>query len=420
MTDRQRHDPYAALRVPSFAAYLAGRWLMNIGTAGQSLAIGWEIYTRTDDELALGLVGLVQAVPMLLLTLPSGYLADVFDRRRLVILGLVGTTATSLLLAVFSYLSGPIWLMYLLLFLDACAIRLAIPAGAALMPQLVPEKVFENAVTWRTSLFQLSAVAGPAIGGLILWVWVPAAYLFSAACTTVFIVMMCFVHIRPGKSSPPGNVLVRLREGLVFVWSHKPVLGTISLDLFAVLLGGAVYLLPVFARDIIHSPWAGATPEVMLGLLRAAPAVGAGLTAVVLAHLPPMRKAGRAMLVSVALFGVATIVFGLSRSFWLSMAMLALTGAFDNVSVVVRHTLVQLATPNEMRGRVSAVNSVFIGSSNELGGFESGAVAWLFGPVVSVVSGGVGTIFVVGLWSKLFPTLRKLGRLADHRSRQVG
>jgi MFS family permease len=209
-------------------------------------------------------------------------------------------------------------------------------------------------------------------------------------------------------------MVTQLREGLQFVWGQKVILGSVSLDMVAVLLGGATYLLPVFARDILASPW-GLAPEVALGILRAAPALGAVAMAVFMTHRPPIRRAGRNMLLAVAAFGAATVVFGISKSFWLSFAMLFLTGLFDNISVVVRHTLVQLRTPNELRGRVSAVNSMFIGSSNELGGFESGLVAKYFGPVVSVVSGGVGTLAVVALWSRLFTGLRRFDRLTDDR-----
>jgi MFS family permease len=214
-------------------------------------------------------------------------------------------------------------------------------------------------------------------------------------------------------------MLTQLREGLSFVWGQKIILGAVSLDMFAVLLGGAVYLLPIFARDILTQRPFGMGPEQALGWLRAAPALGAVLMALLLTHRPPMERAGRSMLLSVAAFGAATIAFGLSRSFWLSFGMLFLTGLFDNVSVVVRHTLVQLRTPNELRGRVSAVNSMFIGSSNELGGFESGLAAKWFGPVVSVVSGGIGTLVVTGLWARLFPGLWRFGRLSDGRDADV-
>ncbi len=407
-----RHDAYAALRIPAFRRLLVGSQIISIGTSAQGLAIAWEMYSRTNEPLALGLVGLVQAIPMLLLTLPAGYLADIFDRRRLMIISMLLASAISLCLAAFSYFHGSIWMMYVLLFLDSCALRLGWPARAALMPLLVPREAFENAIKWRTSLGQISGMAGPAVGGFVIAWSLPGAYVISAASTTVFIFMLLSIQVPPGARAAPGRMLRQVAEGIAFVWRKKVLLGAISLDMFGVMLGGAVYLLPIYARDIIAP--AGFSPEQTLGYLRAAPAAGAMVMALILTHTPPMRKAGRTMLVAVAGFGAATIVFGLSKDLWLSMAMLALTGALDNISVVVRHTMVQLATPNEMRGRVSAVNAMFISSSNELGGFESGAVAQLFGPVVSVVSGGIGTIAIVLAWTGLFPSLRKVGRLAEH------
>jgi MFS family permease len=418
----RKHDPYAALRVPAFRRYLIGGQLVRIGTSGQALAIAWEMYARTDQPLALGLVGLVQAIPMLLLTLPAGYLADVLDRRKLMIGSMLLTSATSLGLAAFSWVQGPIWVMYALLFMDSCALRLGWPARSALLPLLVPAGVFENSIKWRTSLGQISGMVGPAVGGFIIAWSIPAAYAVSAASTVLFIFLLLSIHIPPAPRAVRGNMLRQVADGVKFVWSKKVLLGAISLDLFAVLLGGAVYLLPIFARDILDVSAVGLSPEQALGWLRAAPAAGAMVMALVLTHAPPFRRAGRTMLVAVAGFGVATIVFGISRNFWLSLTMLALTGALDNVSVVVRHTLVQLATPNEMRGRVSAVNAMFISSSNELGGFESGTVAHFFGPVVSVVSGGVGTIVVVLAWAKLFPPLRNVKRLihSAHRQKSAG
>ena len=408
-----RHDPYAVFHRPLFRRFLLSALLVNIGTAAQSLAIGWEMYQRTDRALALGLIGLTQAVPMLLFTLPAGYLADVFDRRRVMIAGLVGTTLTSIALAIFSHQRGSIPIMYALLFFDAAFHRLAGPAGAALLPQLVPASLFEAAVKWRTTLFHLAAAVGPAVGGAILSQSITAAYLFSAATTTIHIVVVSSLRLPESTRSRRGQMLRQLGEGLAFVWRQKLVLGAVSLDMVAVLLGGAVYLLPVYARDIIQGSPFGMGPEQILGSLRAAPAAGSIVMALILAHRPPMRGAGRAMLWAVAGFGVATVVFGFSRHFWLAWAMLFLTGFFDNISVVVRHTLVQLRTPNEMRGRVSAVNSIFIGSSNELGGFESGLVAQAFGPVASVVSGGIGTLMVVAAWARLFPALRRFDTLSE-------
>lgn len=407
-----KNDPYEAFRSPGFGRFFVGGFLIHIGTAAQSVAIGWEMYVRTDSALALGLVGLVQALPMLLLTLPAGYLADVYDRRKLMILGLAGTSLTSLALAAFSIYHGSIPLMYFLLFMDAAFHRLAGPSSAAIVPLLVPPRALENAIKWRSSLFHLSLVIGPAIGGFIVAFNVAAAYLFSAATTVSFIMLIATIRIPEGRRSTPGNMLRQLREGMAFVWNQKVILGVVSLDMFAVLLGGAVYLLPIFARDILVDRPFGMRPEQALGWLRAAPALGALTMAVFMAHRPPVVRAGRSMLMAVAAFGAATVVFGLSRSFYLSFVMLFLTGLFDNISVVIRHTLVQLRTPNELRGRVSAVNSMFIGSSNELGGFESGIVARYFGPVVSVLSGGIGSILIVLAWAKLFPGLRGFGQLS--------
>jgi MFS family permease len=408
-----RHDPYAAFRAKGFGRLFIGGLLIHIGVAAQSVAIGWEIYTRTDSAMMLGLVGLTQALPMILLTLPAGYLADIYDRRRIMIIGLAGTTLTSLGLLAFSVAQGSISMMFLLLFMDAAFHRIAGPAGSALIPQLVPASALENAIKWRSSLFHVASVIGPAIGGVIVAWRTPAAYAFSALTTCLYVFLLLGLHVPKGKQSRPGRMLTQVVEGMRFVWHQKVILGTVSLDMVAVLLGGAVYLLPVFARDLLDAPW-GMAPEQALGLLRAAPAAGAVVMALLLAHRPPLERAGRSMLLAVAAFGLATIIFGLSRSFWLSMLMLFLTGFFDNISVVVRHTLVQLRTPNELRGRVSAVNSIFIGASNELGGFESGLVAHVLGPVMSVITGGVGTLLVVGLWSRLFPGLRRFGRLSEN------
>jgi len=405
------HDPYAAFRVSAYRRYMIAQMLVQIGTAGQGLAIGWEIYTRTNNALLLGLVGLVQAVPMLLFTLPAGYLADTFDRRRLILLSMVGTCLGSVGLAAFSYWHGSIWMMYGLLFMDSTAMRLGWPARAALLPALVPREVFENAIKWRTSLGQISGMVGPVVGGFVLAWWLPGAYLLSAASTVVFMFVLAVLPIAPTVRAPRGRMVRQVIEGIEFVWRQKLLLGAISLDMFGVLLGGAVYLLPVFARDILDLSGTGLTPQRALGWLRSAPAAGALIMALSLAHLPPIRKAGRALLLAVAGFGVATIIFGFSKSFWLSMAMLFLTGVFDNVSVVIRQTLVQLITPDEMRGRVSAVNAIFIGSSNDLGGFESGLVAKWTSAWVSVVSGGIGTLVVVLAWSGLFPRLRQFGSL---------
>jgi MFS family permease len=294
---------------------------------------------------------------------------------------------------------------YLIILLNACALTFARPARSALLPGLVPKEIFTNAATWNATFFELASVAGPAIGGLIIARFsVVAAMILSAACTAVCLWLTALLpdpHV-PRKPEPLN--IGTLVAGVRFVWRTKILLAIMTLDLFAVLLGGAVYLLPAFAERM----GVGASG---FGCLRAAPSVGAITMAMLIAHLPPMKRAGRSLLLAVLGFGAATIVFGFSHSFWLSLAMLFLTGAFDNISVVVRHTLVQLLTPDNMRGRVSAVNQVFIGSSNELGGMESGYVAQAFGPVFSVVAGGIGAMIVTVLVALKWPQIRKFGSL---------
>ena len=410
-----QHDPYGALRVTFFRRFLIVRLLVSIGTAAQGLAIGWEIYDRTNQALSLGMVGLVQAIPMLLLTLPAGYLADVFDRRKLMMLSLAGATLTSISLALVSWSQAPIAWVYLFLLLDSTSLRLGWPAATAILPLLVPENLLENAIKWRTSAIHITSIAGPAIGGLLISMNLQAAYLLSALCSAIFVAFLWTVRLPPAARIGRGDMFGQVLEGLRFVWQRKLILGATSLDLFAVLLGGAVYLLPIFAKEIIELGHVHLAPEQVLGWLRAAPAVGALAMAILIAHLPPLRRSGSVLLWSVAGFGLATIAFGLSRNFWFSLLMLAFVGAFDNVSMVIRQVVVQLATPNEMRGRVSAVNSIFVGSSNELGGFESGLVAQVFNPVISVVSGGIGTLVVVAMWARLFPSLRRLKSLSSLR-----
>ena len=384
-----------------------------MGTAAQGLAIAWEVYDRTGQALSLGMVGLVQAIPMLLLTLPAGYLADVFDRRKLMMLSLAGATLASLGLAVFSWYQMPTYWMYVLLFLDSSFLRLGWPAQRAIAPLLVPDALFENAAKWSTSLQQIIGIAGPAIGGFVIAFNLQVAYVLSAISSAAFILFLSTMILPPAPRIQGGNMFAQIAVGLRFVRDQPLLLGAISLDLFAVLLGGAVYLLPIFAREIIDLSSVGLAPEAALGWLVAAPAIGATITALAIAHLPPIRRAGKTLLWCVAGFGVATILFGLSQNFWFSLLMLALTGAFDNVSMVIRRVISQMGTPNEMRGRDQAGSAIIVGASNEIGGFESGLVAQLFNPVFSVVSGGIGTLLVVATWTGLFPSLRNLGSLAS-------
>lgn len=402
-----RHDPYAAWRFREYRFFILGNMAINVGNNMQSVAVGWELYERTGAAMALGWVGLVQALPIMLLSLPAGQLADRMDRRRIVMLGQFVMAICSLGLAVVSYRRGPVEWMYVMLLLGAMGRAFLWPAGQALLPTLVPPDVFSSAVTWRSTGFQIASVAGPALGGLMIGLQKNATWVYVVDAMMALVNFYCISRIaaRPVIRRGEAASLKTLLAGFRYVLDKKLILAALTLDLFAVLLGGATALLPIYAKDILRVGPTG------LGWLRAAPAVGAFCMAVALSHLPPLRRAGRALLLAVAAFGALTIVFGLSTWFWLSLVMLAGCGAADNISVVIRHSLVQLGTPDEMRGRVSAVNSVFISASNELGGFESGVVARFFGPVVSVVSGGIGTVLVVVLSAWTWPEIRKLGKV---------
>ena len=403
------HDPYAALRIRDFRRYLIGNLVATVGTQMQTVAVGWELYERTHSPLALGGVGLVQVLPVFALTLPAGHLADRMERRRLLVLSLALLALASLGLAVASWTDAPIFWFYACLFVAGVARAFQGPAKEALAPQLVPRALYANSATWRSSSWQLASVVGPALGGAAIAAFhgATAAYLFDAAAAAIFVLLLGSIARPSFTPSAGGATLHSLLEGIRFVRRTKVILAAITLDLFAVLLGGATTLLPIFAKDILRVGPSG------LGWLLAAPSVGALVMAMVLAHRPPMQRAGRALILAVGGFGAATIVFGLSRSFWLSLLALFLAGAFDNVSVVVRSTLFQLLTPDDMRGRVGAVNSFFIGGSNELGGFESGALAQLVGPTASVVIGGIGTILVVASVARVWPQIARLGPLVE-------
>ena len=409
--------PYAILRNRDFSLYLIARLIAALGQQMLTVAVGWELYERTHSPLALGLVGLTQMVPMLLLILPAGHVADNYQRKR-TILGMVFVAALSSLgLTLISAFRADVRWIYFCLFAAGVARTFLWPASQAFLPLLVPRRNFSQAVTWNTGAFHLSSVFGPAAGGALIALTHRASvvYAINTAATLVCLTLIALVRSRQPAIVKEEISLKNLLAGFKFVYSTKIILGTITLDLFAVLLGGATALLPVYAKDILRAGPSG------LGILQAALPLGSVTSAVYLAHRPALQKAGHALIWAVTLFGLATIAFGLSKSFWLSLAMLFICGVVDNISVVVRHTLVQLLTPDEMRGRVSAVNSLFIGTSNELGGFESGFVANLFGPamgntistgaIISVVSGGVGTILVVLATALIWPEIRKYGRL---------
>jgi MFS family permease len=410
------HDPYASLRSRDFRLFLVGSVAATIGNEMQALAVGWDLARRTGQPLSIGLVGLVQALPVMLLAVPAGQLADRFPRKWIVIFAQAAMSICSAGLAVLSAFKGPIWSIYWLLGIVGVANAFSFPARHSLMPELVPESIFPNAVTWRSGAWQTAALLGPALGGFGIYLLggtVPI-YLGDFVCGITVCGLMAAIHLRPKIKDQHAPVTWEsLSAGFRFV-AHSPlILASITLDMFAVLLGGAVSMLPFFATDVLQIGSRG------LGFLRAAPALGALLTAVIIAHRAPIQRSGRALLLAVIGFGVATIVFGLSKNAWLSFFMLGLTGAFDNISVVVRSTLIQVRTPNHMRGRVASVNSVFIGMSNELGSFESGLAANFLGLIPSVVLGGIGTIVVAFSCAAKWPELARLGpidQLADQES----
>lgn len=400
-------DPYAVLRNRDLLLYLTGRFIASLGQQMLTLAVGWDLYERTNSALALGFVGLTQMVPMVLFTLPAGHVADNYERKKIILAMTFVIACASLGLTIISIRNAHVFWIYFCLFAAGTARTFLWPASSAFLPGLVSRQQFSKAVTWSSGSFQLSSVGGPALAGGMIALTHHAAsiYLANAVASLLCLWLMAMIRSRHVVSVKEKLSLRSLVVGFNFVFASRIILGTITLDLFAVLLGGATALLPVYSKDILHSGPAG------LGFLQAALPCGSLLCALVLAHRRPLQRAGRTLLWAVFFFGVATIAFGLSRSFAFSFVMLFVCGAVDNISVVVRHTLVQLLTPDEKRGRVSAVNSLFIGTSNELGGFESGTVAHWFGPVFSVVSGGVGTILVVIAVALIWPEIRKYGRL---------
>ena len=384
-----------------------------------AVAVAWQVYEITHTAVSLGYVGLAQFLPSFLLFLLAGHAIDRFDRRRVLqIVQFSYAVIVALLLLItwhahqIAHAAPSVAAIYAILALQGTARAFGSPAGQAFLPELVPEHHFANAVTWGSSTFMTATILGPGLGGLVYawaantsfggaaWVYALAvgAYLAAFGFTSA-------IATRTGRKEPRGASLDTLLAGFRYVWANQIILGSISLDLFAVLLGGAVALLPIFAASVLHTGVRG------LGVLRAAPSVGAMMMAILLAFFPLRRRAGKTMLVCVALFGLATVLFGLSRNLWLSVALMFVVGASDMVSVVVRQTLVQLKTPSHMRGRVSAVNMLFIGTSNEFGEFESGLTAQWLGAVRATVLGGIGTMMIVGLWARLFPELREVESL---------
>jgi MFS family permease len=413
MAELPRSIGAAAFASRDFRRYQAARVMAIIGAEAQALAVAWQVYQITHKAIDLGYTGLALFLPGLLFILPSGHVADRFDRRKVVIvcysLQMIGT---GLLLSFALRHLQTVWPIYAVLALIGTGRSFSGPASSALIPHLVPKEHFVNAVTWGATIFQIANIAGPAIGAVLFTLPLPghmagAPVVFGFTLLTLvwFVVLLCSLEVRPGRMEHRAVSMDVILAGFRYVRKTQILLGSISLDLFVVLLGGAVALMPIFAQEVLHAGPRG------LGLLRAAPAVGALIISLVLTWRPLHRNAGRIMFTCVAIFGSATIIFGLSRSLVLSILTLLVLGAADMVSVVIRSSVLQLATPPEMRGRVSAVNSLFIGASNELGEFESGLTAQWWGAVRAVVIGGIGSLMVTGIWSLLFPALRDADQL---------
>ncbi len=393
----------------NYRLYACGMLVAGFGMSMLQTAVLWDVWERSHRAMDLGLVGLARALPVVALALPAGALVDRVRRHRLLALTQVGFAVVATLLAVGSFLGAPLWITYATLVLSGCVRAFNMPTRQSLLPSLVPPERFQNAITWNSAIFQACAIGGPVLAGTVLKFTGKSWTVFAAAAVgcLAFAAMASLLRPRTGETPPPSHSARGMFAGVSHIWRERTILGAITLDLLAVLFGGATALLPIFATQILDTDAFG------LGLLKSAPYAGALLMAGVLAVRPEFRRAGPVLLGCVALFGVTIIVFGFSTSFWLSMAMLAVGGAVDNVSVVIRHVLVQSRTPDHLRGRVTAVNSVFIECSNELGGFESGLVAMWLGPVVSVVSGGFGTLAITGLVAWWLPELRRLGRLVE-------
>lgn len=409
-----------------FRRYQLARVMAILGAEAQAVAVAWQVYSLTHRPLDLGYTGLALFLPGLLFLLPAGHVADRFDRRRVILVCYsLQIVCTSSLLALTLHHVHHVIAIYGVLFVVGTGRAFSGPASSALIPHLVPEKHFVNAVTWGGAIFQFANTAGPALGGLLFTLpllhWSLRQELHGAGivycftlCTLVwFVTLISTLHIRLGRMEHRDLSLKVVLAGFQYVTRMPVLFGSLSLDLFVVLLGGAVALMPIFAEDILHTGPQG------LGLLRAAPAVGALCTSLVLARFPLQRRAGPRLFISVAIFGLATVVFGLSRNLGLSLLSLAILGAADMVSVIIRGSVLQLATPPEMRGRVSAVNSLFVNASNELGEFESGVTAQWWGAVRATVVGGVGALAISGVWAVFFPGLRKADELSAEALRST-
>lgn len=406
-------QPAAAFLSRDFLRYQLARVVVIIGAEAQALAVAWQVYQITHRAIDLGYTGLVLFLPGLLFMLPAGHVADRFDRRQVILVCYALQAVASFWLFWLAWTGvSHVLPIFALLFAIGTGRAFSGPASSALVPHLVPQEHFVNAITWGSAIFQFSNIVGPAIGGVLFTLPLQGrlhgaslVYLFTVLAIVWFLAMVGSLHVRPGRMEHRAISKEVILAGFHYVAKTQVLLGSISLDLFAVLLGGAVALMPIFAQDILHAGPRG------LGMLRAAPALGALTVSIWLMIRPIRRQAGKRMLVCVAIFGAATVLFGISKSLPVSLAALYIVGASDMVSVVIRSSVLQLATPPEMRGRVSAVNSLFVGASNELGEFESGLTAQWWGAVRAAVIGGLGSLMITGLWAVFFPSLRRADAL---------
>jgi MFS family permease len=404
-----KNDSRAAFRYPAFTIFQTARCLVVLAMEMQAVAVGWQVYEITKRPLDLGLVGLAQFLPGIVLFLVAGHIADVFDRKKVLILCEAGFGVCFLLLLLLTaYGTRSVAAIYVVLVMLGVVRSFNGPASRAMLPHLVPEEHFQNSVAWASGIFQLATILGPVFGGLIYAIVRGpfAVYLIATTIAIVAVGLLLKLRVDTKRRENVETSSSSIFEGFRYIWREKLILGAISLDLFAVLLGGAVALLPVYAREILQTgPWG-------LGILRSAPGVGAGIMAIAIAYKPLRKHVGATMLWCVAAFGFSTVLFGISHSMMFSLIALFMVGATDMVSVIVRGTLIQVATPDEMRGRVNAVDMIFIGASNELGQFESGLTAQWLGTVPAVILGGIGAIVVTGLWAWMFPELRKVNQLS--------
>ncbi|MBE7413525.1 MAG: MFS transporter [Leptospiraceae bacterium] len=411
ISNEEKRDPYSSLRFQDFRYFLVARFVSVFAIQMQAVVVGWLVYEKTKDPLSLGLIGLCEVVPAISVALYAGHIADKTDRRFIIVTCIIGLLLCYLALVGLSLPSynSSVWEIYLVIFFSGIVRGFLVPSLSAFAAQLVPKDIFPNAATWNSTAWQIAAVGGPALGGAI-YGFFDATHTFSIVAILICISLFLFLRVSKKeipKTSIDDTISERLFSGIRYVFRNQIILGALTLDLFAVLFGGAVALLPIFAGEILMVGPEG------LGLLRASPSIGASIMAVFLAYKPPLKKAGKFLLFSVAGFGVCMILFALSKSFFLSVFILAVSGMLDMVSVVIRSTVVQTNTPENMRGRVSAVNSIFIGSSNELGAFESGVAAKLLGTVPSVIFGGAITVLVVIISSFKAPKLRNLNLKDD-------